>query len=84
MSEIPSPSEAESVELLRVWIEGESLQCSLQAEAFDDPGAWGTVLADVVRNLAAVVQQQEGPPAEQTMQRILTTFQEELHSLTPE
>lgn len=81
MSELPSPSEAdEVVELLRVWIEGESLQCSLQAEAFDDAGAWGTVLADVVRNLAAAVQEREGTPAEQTVQRILAAFQDELRS----
>lgn len=84
MSEVPSSSEAESVELLRVWIEGESLQCSLQAEAFDDAGAWGTILADVVRNLAAAVQQHQGTPAEQTVQRILTAFQDELRSPEPE
>ena len=84
MSELPSPSEAESVELLRVWIEGESLQCTLQAEAFDDASAWGAILADVVRNLAAAVQQREGTPAEQTVQRILAAFQDELRSPSPE
>ena len=80
MSEVPSSSEAESVELLRVWIEAEALQCTLQAEAFDDAGAWGAILADVVRNLAAAVQQREGTPAEQTVERILQVFHEELRS----
>lgn len=80
MSEVSNPSEGESVELLRVWIEEESLQCSLQAEAFDDAGAWGAILADVVRNIASAVQQQDGTPTEQTVQRILTAFQDELRS----
>jgi hypothetical protein len=80
MSELPNPAEAESVELLRLWSEGETLQCSLHPEAFDDPGAWGAILADVVRNLAEAVQQQTNTPAEQTVQRILATFQDELRS----
>ena len=84
MSELSKPSEAESVELLRVWIEGEALQCSLQAEAFDDASAWGAILAEVVRNLAAAVQQQEGTPVEQTVERILAAFQDELRSPAPE
>jgi hypothetical protein len=84
MNESSSPPEAESVELLRLWIEGDALQCSLHPEAFDDPGAWGAVLADVVRNLADAVQQQNGTPIEQTVQRILAAFQDELRSPAPE
>lgn len=84
MSEVPSPAEGESVELLRLWIEGEDLQCSLHPEAFDDASAWGAILADVVRNLADAVQQQNGTPAEQTVQSISTAFQDELRSAAPE
>jgi hypothetical protein len=83
MSELPSPSEAGSVELLRVWIVGESLECALQAHAFEDAGAWGAVLADVVRHIAGALQQ-EGTPAEQTRQRILEVFQEEMRSPSTE
>jgi len=80
MSELPTPPDAQSVELLRVWIVRESLQCSIQADAFPDPGTWGAVLADVVRYVASAWQQQEGVPAAQTTQRILNVLAEEMRS----
>ncbi len=80
MSELPAPPDAESMEVLRAWIIGDSLQCAIQADAFDDPGSWGAVLADVARHIAGALQQQEGAPAEQTVQRILDVFHEEMRS----
>lgn len=80
MSELPNPSDAESVEVLRAWIVGDSLQCAIQADAFPDPGSWGAILADVVRHIASALQQQEGAAVEQTVQRILQVFHEELRS----
>ena len=79
MSELPKPTEGESVELLRVWVEGETLQCALQADAFEDPSVWGEVLADVVRHLAHILRQ-EGATVEQTVQRIRAGFDEEMRS----
>lgn len=80
MSELPTPSDAESMEVLRAWIVGDSLQCAIQADAFDDPGTWGAVLADMVRHIASALEQQEGAPVEQTVQRILDAFHEEMRS----
>lgn len=84
MSEVPGSGEADSVELLRVWIEGDALHCSLHPEAFEEPSAWGAILADVVRNLADAVQQQNGTPAEQTVRNILSAFQGELRTPDPD
>ena len=84
MNELPTPPEAdgnaESVELLRAWIVRETLQCSIQADAFPDPGTWGAVLAEVVRYVASAWEQQEGVPAAQTMQHILDVFSDEMRA----
>ena len=84
MSELPTPSDAETLEVLRAWIVGDSLQCAIQADAFDDPGTWGAILADVARHIASALEQQEGAPGEQTMQRILDVFHEEMRSSAAE
>jgi hypothetical protein len=84
MNELPAPSDAESVEVLRAWIVGDSLQCAIQADAFPDPGSWGAVLADVVRHIASALQEQEGAPVEQTVERILHVFHEEMRSPSAE
>ncbi len=72
MNELPTPPEAvgdpQSVEFLRAWIVRATLQCSLQADVFPDTGAWGAVLADVIRHVANALQQQEGIPSAQTAQ----------------
>lgn len=80
MNELPAPAEAERVEVLRAWIVGDDLQCAIQADAFADPGLWGAVLADVVRHIARALEQQEGAAVEQTVQRIVQVFHEEINS----
>jgi hypothetical protein len=74
-----TPTEGEAVELLCVWFEEETLQCVVQANAFDDAGAWGEILADVVRHLANAMQSEE-TTAEQTIKRIREVFEGELRS----
>ena len=80
MNELPIPPSAEAVELLRVWIVDQTLQCALQADAFPDVGSWGAVLADVARSVARAAREQEGTPEEQTIQQILNVFHEEMRS----
>lgn len=84
MNELPTPPEAigdpESVELLHAWIVRTTLQCSIQTDAFADPGAWGAVLADVIRHIASARQQHEGIAAAETIQRILAVLDEEMRS----
>jgi hypothetical protein len=84
MNELPTPPEAAgdpaSVELLRVWVVGETLQCTIQADAFPDVGAWGEVLADVVRHIARAGREQEGIAEDETVRRILAVFDEEMRA----
>ena len=88
MNELPAPPDAAgdpaSVELLRVWVVGETLQCTLQADAFPEVDAWGEVLADVVRHLARARREQEGGAEADTVRRILAVFDEEMRAPTAE
>ncbi len=84
MNELPAPPDAAadpaSVELLRVWVVGETLQCALQAGAFAEADAWGEVLADVVRHIARAGREQDGNAEDETVRRILAVLDRELHA----
>ena len=45
-------SEEETTEIARLWLEGEEMHCSLVPDAFDEPGTWGAVMADLARHVA--------------------------------
>jgi hypothetical protein len=45
----------EELELARVWMKGEEIQCRLLPDAFEDPLAWGVVLADMASNVASAL-----------------------------
>jgi hypothetical protein len=68
------------VELLRVWHEGENLNLSVFPQAFEEPEAWGTVLATVVRHVARCLHKEGGAAPEETVGRIEKAFAAELHS----
>jgi len=84
MNELPTPPDAAgdsaSVELLRVWVVGETLQCTIQADAFPEAGSWGAVLADVVRHVARARREQEGIAEDETVRRVLAVLDEEMRS----
>ena len=84
MNELPAPPDAaedpSAVEVARVWIVGQALHCALQADAFDDPGCWGEVLADVARYVAQALKDKEGHDPASTLGRIRTAFEEEMRS----
>ena len=81
MSELPATPDAAQdqspVEVMRVWFLGQTLHCSLQADAFDDPGSWGEVLADVARSAAQALADKEGHDPAQALARIRSVFEEE-------
>ena len=79
MNELPTPMEGEAVELLRVWLSGQTLQCALRVDAFDDAAAWGEILADVARHVAEALRS-DARTAEQTLQRIRAAFDAEMRS----
>ena len=56
VGELPIPQQAskggDSSEVLRVWLVGESTQFVLRP-VWEDPAAWGVLLADLARHIAA-------------------------------
>lgn len=66
MNERPIPEAAyrdrDSVEMLRVWIAEQKLQCSMKIGMYEETTdiseekAWGTILADVARHIAKALE----------------------------
>jgi hypothetical protein len=74
-------SNPEAVEILRVWAAPGSPQQLTLRTCWEDPGAWGLLLADVARH-AAQAYEREGQDAEQVLRRILELFDAEWSSPT--
>ncbi len=71
-----------SVEVLRVWIAGESLHVSLLAGAWEDPETWGILMADLVRHIANAYEQELFLDHADTVSRVRALFDAELDSPT--
>jgi hypothetical protein len=57
--------DADSVQMLSAWIAERRLHCALKvgmwrAEGLDEPAAWGTLLADVVRHIGNALHEDAG------------------------
>jgi Domain of unknown function (DUF5076) len=79
-STAPPESDAQSVELLRAWVVGQELHCSLDAGAFRDADTWGVVLADLARHVARALKEQEGQDEAATLLAVRAAFEAELLS----
>jgi hypothetical protein len=74
-----------SFEVLRVWIAEQGQQVSIRSGAWDDPFAWGIVLADLARHIAlAHEMQDEKIEKEAFLERLLEGFSAEIDSPTDE
>jgi hypothetical protein len=74
-----------SFEVLRVWIAEQGQHVSIQSGAWEDPFAWGIVLADLARHIALAHQlQNEGADRDGFMVRLLEGFQAEIENPTDE
>jgi hypothetical protein len=74
-----------SFEVLRVWIAEQGQHVSIQSGAWEDPFAWGIVLADLARHIALAHQlQKEGADLDGFMVRLLEGFQAEIENPTDE
>ncbi len=71
-------ADAKSFELIRAWVAGGDLHVSLEMGGWDDPSAWGVVLADVLRHVANFYQQRKGLALQETAARIQAAFEAEL------
>jgi hypothetical protein len=77
----PTALEQGGVEVLRAAIVDGGLHISLR-RAFDDPEAWGMLIADIARHVARIYATEGKFPEEQTLERIRALFNAEMDSPT--
>ncbi len=83
MSDRALAPEGKSIEVLRAWIIGKELHCSIQGDVFPDVATWGEVLADLARYVADAAQELQGTAPDETIRRIREAFDKDL-SAAPE
>jgi hypothetical protein len=71
-------SDPKSFELVRAWVAQGDLHVSLQMGGWDDPKAWGVVLADLVRHVARFYAEQKRLNPEETIARVRDAMDAEL------
>ena len=70
-----------SLEVLRVWIAHGEQHVALSFGMWEDPAAWGLLLADLARHIAeAHAQQDDGVSAEDFLEEIHAGFEAEMDS----
>ena len=77
----PAAMEQGGVEVLRAVIVDGGLHVSLR-RAFDDPEAWGMLIADVARHIARIYATEKNMSEDETIARIRAIFQAEMESPT--
>ena len=85
--EIPPVAQRDkaSFEVLRVWIAEQSQHVSIRSGAWEDPFAWGIVLADLARHIAhAHSLQKESVDEDAFLARVLEGFNAEIENPTDE
>src|SRR5471032_732361 len=74
-----------SFEVMRVWIAEKGQHVSIRSGAWEDPFAWGIVLADLVRHIALAHQlQHPETDSEAFVERLLEGFHAEIENPTDE
>jgi hypothetical protein len=87
--EIPpaAASDKAAFEVLRVWVAEQGQHVSLRSGAWEDPFAWGIVLADLARHIALAHKLRPGKkPVDPAafLERLLEGFQAEIENPTDE
>ena len=67
-----------ALEIIRVWIANQNQHFSLRVGLWDDPAAWGLLLADLAKNIAKSYEQDSSLNAHATLERIRLAFETEL------
>jgi Domain of unknown function (DUF5076) len=73
----PAALEQGGVEVLRAVIIDGGLHVSLR-RAFDDPEAWGMLIADVARHIARIYATEKNMGEEETLARVRAIFEAEM------
>jgi len=77
--------DAASFELLRVWVANQAQQISLRPGIWQDPSAWGVMLADLARNIVTVhAENDEDLDTEAFLASLLEGFDTEIESVLNE
>jgi hypothetical protein len=81
---IPPAAEADpnAIEVIRVWVAKGGQHVSINPLVWQDPEAWGNVLADLAGHVANAYQQALGLDREQTMRKITDLLLAELRNPT--
>jgi len=86
-SELQIPEAAvavsDAVEILRIWIADGSQHVSLRTGVWDDPAAWGLMLADLARHVANAYAA-AGMDRAEALRRVYQGLQVEMQSPTDE
>ncbi len=92
MNERPIPDAARedpnAVEMLRVWIAGNGLHCSIKVGMYQEIGkvseqkAWGIILADIARHLARALSRDRSTDAAEELRLIRQSLLTELAAPT--
>jgi Domain of unknown function (DUF5076) len=77
----PAAMEAGGVEVLRAVIVDGGLHVSLR-RAFDDPEAWGMLIADITRHVARIYAAEDKFAEDETIERIRSLYNAEMDSPT--
>jgi hypothetical protein len=80
----PARTDAKSFELLRVWIAHQDQHISMRVGVWKEPEAWGMMLADLARHIAAAFEQAEKRDPMEMLARIKAGFETEIESPTEE
>jgi hypothetical protein len=80
----PARTDAKSFELLRVWIAHQDQHISMRVGVWQEPEAWGMMLADLARHIAAAFEQSEHRDAVEMLKRIKAAFEAEMELPTDE
>ena len=84
---IPSVAQRDraSFEVMRVWIAEQGQHVSIRSGAWEDPFAWGIVLADLARHIALAHELQgEAKDKDAFLERLLEGFRAEIDNPTDE
>jgi hypothetical protein len=86
--ELPIPpaagGDSRAIELVRVWAAHGNQHISLATSAWDDPAAWGIMLVDLAKHIAAAYEQTTGMAYTEALGRVREGFEAEWEAGTDE
>lgn len=75
-------SDQESFEIIRVWIANKDQHCTIKMGVWENPAAWGILLADLARHIANTFEIESRSQKTIALQKIIEAFDVELRSPT--